>query len=63
MKKESQNTNEDVKPGPGSGAIMVRENGVTREATQAEYDAEPRGRIFIGIGGFKPPAGKKCDPN
>jgi hypothetical protein len=65
MTKEFQGTSEDEKPGPGSGAIMIYDGktGKTREATQAEYDAEPIGRIFVGIGGFKPPAGKTYKPD
>ena len=39
-------------------------DGNKREFTPEEYAAEPRGRIFVGIGGFKPPTGKtyRTDP-
>jgi len=38
-------------------------DGVKREFTPEEYAAEPRGHIFIGIGGFKPPPGKTYKPD
>ena len=39
-------------------------DGNKREFTAEEYAATPRGHIFIGIGGFKPPTGKtdRIDP-
>lgn len=43
--------------------IYDGKTGESREATQAEYDAEPIGRIFVGIGGFKPPASKTYKPD
>ncbi len=37
-------------------------DGTQTEFTPEEYAREPIGRIFIGIGGFKPPKGKTYKP-
>jgi hypothetical protein len=58
----SVSLNEEIPDEPIAGSCFRWENGVKREFTPEEYAATPRGRIFIGIGGFKPPAGKIYKP-
>ena len=57
-------TNEEIPDEPIAGScFFTGKDGVTREFTAEEYAATPRGHIFIGIGGFKPPAGVTYKPD